>query len=117
PLAGLGLVATTALAGWRLFGRSVALTALVLVALSPFVLFQAGSFMSHPIAGAVLAGSLAAFAYAWCTGRQRWYVVLGVLLGIAFDTREIAAVLYGAAFAAWLLAYRRWRELALIAAC
>jgi len=116
PLAGLVLVGATALAGWRFFGRSVALTALVLGALSPFVLFQAGSFMSHPVAGAALACSLAAFAYAWCTGRQRWYVVVGVFLGVAFNTREIAAVLYGLAYAAWLLAYRRWRALTWIAA-
>jgi 4-amino-4-deoxy-L-arabinose transferase-like glycosyltransferase len=116
PLAGLALVGATALAGLRLFGRSVALAALVLGALSPFVLFQAGSFMSHPIAGAALACSLAAFAYAWCTGRQTWYVVAGVLVGFAFTTREIAGVVYGVTYAAWLLTHRRWRALAWIVA-
>jgi hypothetical protein len=115
PLAGLALIGGTATAGWLLFGRSVALTALVLTALSPFLLFQAGSFMSHPIAGAELACSLAAFAYAMRTGRQAFFGLTGILLGAAFDTREITALLYGVPYSAWLLAHRRWRGLAFMA--
>jgi hypothetical protein len=115
PLAGLALLGGTAAAGWWLFGRSVALTALCLLALSPFLLFQAGSFMSHPIAGAELACSLAAFAYAIRTGRQALFGLTGILLGAAFDTREITALLYGVPYSAWLLAHRRWRGLAYMA--
>ena len=112
PLAGLALVGATGLTGRLLFGRSVSLAALGLAALSPFVLFQAGSFMSHPIAGAALACSLAAFACAWQTGRSAWYAVVGVLLGVAFDAREIAAMLYAGPYCVWLLAQRRWRGVA-----
>src|SRR5215467_11227288 len=51
PLATLALLVGTVVAGWLMYDRRVALTALVLLAVSPFVLFQSGSFMSHPIAG------------------------------------------------------------------
>ena len=112
PLAGLALLGGTAAAGWWLFGRSVALTAVCLLALSPFLLFQAGSFMSHPIAGAEIACSLAAFAYAIRSGRQAFFGLSGILLGAAFDTREIAALLYGLPYSGWLMVNRRWRGLA-----
>jgi hypothetical protein len=115
PLAGLALVGATGLTGRLLFGQSVGLAALGLAALSPFVLFQSGSFMSHPIAGAAVACSLAAFAYGWRTARSGWFAVVGILLGIAFDTREIAAMLYAGPFCIWLLAHRRWRAVAVMA--
>jgi hypothetical protein len=112
PLATLALAAATAMAGMVLFDRWVGFTALALVCLSPFVLFQAGSFMSHPVAGGAAACSLAAFASAWRTDRRAWYLVTGALLGAAFDTREVVAVLYGVPYAVWLIAHRRWRGLA-----
>ena len=112
PLASLALVGATGLAGCLLFDRRVGLAALALAALSPFVLFQAGSYMSHPIAGGALACCLAAFACAWRTRRARWYALVGALLGFAFNTREVAAILYAAPYAGWLLAHRRWRGLA-----
>jgi hypothetical protein len=116
PLATLALAAGTAIAGTLLFDRWVGLTALVLLAISPFVLFQAGSFMSHPIAGGAAACALAAFAWALRTRRAVAYVLVGGLLGLAFDTREVAAILYGLVFGVWLLAARRWRGLGLVVA-
>jgi 4-amino-4-deoxy-L-arabinose transferase-like glycosyltransferase len=118
PLATLALLLGTATAGWLMYDRGVALASLVLLAISPFVLFQAGSFLSHPISGGAVACSLAAFAYAQRTNRSVFYVLVGALLGLTFNTREVAAVLYGAPYVAWLVAQRRWRGLvALAAAC
>jgi hypothetical protein len=108
PLATLALLAGTAITGLLLFDRPVALTTLGLLALSPFVLFQAGSFMSHPIAGGAVACALAAFAYGWRSKRRAAFLWVGALLGVAFNTREVAAVLYGVIFGAWLLVHRRW---------
>ncbi len=111
PLAALALLVGTATAGWLLYDRAVGLGALVLLAISPFVVFQAGSFMSHPISGGAVACSLAAFACGVRSNRRAAYVGVGALLGIAFNAREVAAVLYAVAYAIWLLAQRRWRPL------
>jgi 4-amino-4-deoxy-L-arabinose transferase-like glycosyltransferase len=111
PLSTLALLLGTLAAGWLLYDRAVALTALALLAISPFVLFQAGSFMSHPIAGGAVACSLAAFAYGVRAQKRAAFVWVGALLGLAFNAREVAAVLYGLAYAVWLLAQRQWRPL------
>jgi hypothetical protein len=42
--------------------------------------------------------------------------VIGALLGVAFNVREVTAVLYGVPFAVWLAAHRRWRGMLLMAA-
>jgi hypothetical protein len=115
PLATVALLVGTTAAGWLLYDRAVALTALVLLAVSPFVLFQAGSFMSHPISGGAVACSLAAFAYGVRTHKRAAFLWVGALLGFAFNAREVAAVLYGLSYAVWLLAQRRWRPLVWIA--
>jgi 4-amino-4-deoxy-L-arabinose transferase-like glycosyltransferase len=115
-LATFALLVGTAMAGQLMYGRGIAVGALALLAISPFVLFQAGSFMSHPISGGAVACSLGAFAYAVRTDRRAAYVWVGFLLGLAFNTREVAAVLYGLPYAGWLLAQRRWRGLMWIAA-
>src|SRR5438105_11273708 len=94
PLASLALIVGTAVAGVLAFDRWVGMTALVLLAISPFVLFQSGSFMSHPIAGGAVAGSLAAFAYGWRTNRPAAYLSLGALLGLAFHNPQVTAVRY-----------------------
>ncbi len=122
PLATLALVLATLVTGSLLFDRWVGLTALVLLALSPFVLFQSGSFMSHPIAGGAVACALATFAYGLRASGHRdhargrlAFIATGVLLGLAFNAREVTAVVYGSVFGVWLLATRRWRAVAWIA--
>jgi Dolichyl-phosphate-mannose-protein mannosyltransferase len=94
------------------FGRRTALAALGLGAVSPFILFQAGAFMSHPIAGAALAGGLAAFAHGERSRRLRLFGLAGACLGFAFLTREFSAVLFAIPLAAWLVFHRNWRALA-----
>src|SRR5262249_42017125 len=90
PLCGLALIIATAFAARQLFGPATGWAALGLGALSPFTLFQSGSFMSHPVAGAALAGALAAFAYAERTRRIRWYAATGALLGWGLLSRELS---------------------------
>ena len=111
PLACLALIGATSWTAGVLFGPGCGVAALGLGVLSPFVLFQAGSFLSHPIAAGLLAGALAAFVAGERDGELRWYALSGALLGAAFLTREAASVLFALPLGARLLATRRWRPL------
>ena len=117
PLACLALLATTTWTASALFGRTCAVPVLLLGVLSPFVLFQAGSFLSHPIAAGLLAAALAAFVAAECGRSPRWYAACGALLGVAFLTRETASVLFALPLGLRLLFTRRWAALLSISAC
>ncbi len=117
PLACLVLIGATSWTAGALYGRPTGLVVLALGVLSPFVLFQAGSFLSHPIAGGLLAGALAAFVAAERDGRRRWSAVAGVLLGISFLTREASSVLFALPLALRLLARQRWRPAITMLAC
>ncbi|HEX8968120.1 MAG TPA: hypothetical protein VF937_09585, partial [Chloroflexota bacterium] len=116
PLACLALIAATAWTARALFGSACGLVVLGLGVLSPFVLFQAGSFLSHPVAGGLLALGLAAFVAAERRQAVRWYAVCGALLGAAFLAREAASVLFAVPLGARLLATRRWDGLRRIVA-
>jgi hypothetical protein len=72
--------------------------------------------MSHPVAGAALAGALAAFAYAERTRQVRWYMATGALLGWGFLTRELSTILFGLPLLIWLAVHRRWPALGLLTA-
>jgi hypothetical protein len=117
PLACLALLAATRWTASVLFGPACGVAVLCLGALSPFVLFQAGSFLSHPIAGGLLACALASFVAAERDAKPHWYAVSGVLLGASFLTREAASVLFALPLGARLVATRRWRPLISMAAC
>ncbi|MCA1644681.1 MAG: hypothetical protein LC797_04135 [Chloroflexi bacterium] len=109
PLACMALIGATSWTAGTLYGRATGRVVLGLGALSPFVLFQAGSFLSHPIAGGFLAGALAAFVAGERAGRQRWYALSGALLGMSLLTREAASVLFALPLAARLIVTHRWR--------
>jgi hypothetical protein len=111
PLAGVLLIASTAFTARTLFGSACALAVLGLGALSPFILFQAGSYLSHPVVGGLLAGALAAFVAAECGRGPRWYAVSAALLGAGFLGREVASVLFALPLGARLLQQRRWDAL------
>ena len=117
PVACLVLIGATSWTAGTLYGRPTGLVVLALGVLSPFILFQAGSFLSHPIAGGLLAGVLAAFVAAEHDGRQRWNVLAGVLLGIGFLTREASSVLFALPLGLRLFALRRWRSTLTMLAC
>ena len=93
------------------------LVVLGLGVLSPFILFQAGSFLSHPIAAGMLAGALAAFVAAETRNQVRYYALAGGLLGAAFLTREASSVLFALPLLARLLAKRRVQGLGWLVAC
>jgi hypothetical protein len=106
PLAGAFLIGATAWVSRTLYAPGIGLLTLALGVLSPFILFQAGSFLSHPIAGAALAAALACMVRAERDGSERWYALSGACLGFAFLTREAAALLFAVPLAG-LLAYQR----------
>jgi hypothetical protein len=108
PIACAVLIAATSWTARTLFGSACGLVVLCLGVLSPFVLFQAGSLLSHPIAGGLLAGALAAFVAGERDGRRRWYALSGVLLGAGFVSREAASVLFALPLALRLIGTRRW---------
>jgi hypothetical protein len=116
PLAALVMLVATGWTAARLHGGGARTTCVVLGALSPFVLFQAGSFLSHPIAAAVLSLALAAFVGAEVGARPLAYLACGGLLGAAFLVREAASVLFALPLAIRLLSLTRWRSLALVVA-
>jgi hypothetical protein len=115
PLACLLLIAATSWTATTLFGPNCGLVVLALGALSPFVLFQSGSFLSHPIAGGLLAAALAAFVKAERDDSQRWFAICGALLGAGLLSREAASVLFAIPLGARLLATRHWRAASTVA--
>jgi hypothetical protein len=111
PLACLVLIGATAWAAGALFGPGCSLAVLGLGVLSPFILFQSGSFLSHPIAAAWLAAALAAFVAGERHRDPRWYSLCGALLGGGFLSREAASVLFALPLGARLVGTRNWRSL------
>lgn len=108
---GATMIAGTALAGWWLFGRGTAWLVLLLGCLSPFVLFQAGSYLSHPVAGGLLGMALACTVRGVLHERRGWLVASGALLGAAFAVRETGTVLFAAPLLVWVLWRRGTRAL------
>ena len=112
PIACAALIGATAWSAGALFGPPTGLVVLLLGALSPFVLFQSGSFLSHPIAGGMLGGALASFVAGERSSRRRWFVLCGALLGGGFLAREAASALFALPLVGRLAWTRRWRDLA-----
>jgi hypothetical protein len=113
PLAGLVLLASTGWVAGRLYGPEARRLAVLLGVLSPFLLFQSGSYLSHPISGALVSLALVAFVF----GEQdhpRGYLACGALLGATFLVREVASVLFALPLAIRLVSEKRWRALALL---
>jgi hypothetical protein len=79
----------------RQFGRPTAACAVLLFATSPFLLLQAGTFLSHVPAMACATIALFAVTRYLEQQKQRWIILGATGLGCAFLCREIVAVLYG----------------------
>jgi hypothetical protein len=116
PIACVVLIGATAWTARTLHGPVCGLAALGLGIISPFILFQAGSYLSHPIAGGLLAGAIAAFVAGEGYRSERWYAVCGALLGAAFLVREVASVLVALPLGVRLLTCRRWSAMGVVVA-
>ena len=115
PVCCLILIAATSAVARIVFGSGTALVVLICGVLSPFVLFQSGSFLSHPVVGGVLAAALLAFVLGETRADERWYYVSGALLGIAFTARETASVLFAVPLGVRLIRTRNVRAIASLA--
>ena len=106
PLCCVVLIGATAAVARTLYGGATGLTVLVLGALSPFVLFQSGSYLSHPVAGGLLAAALWVFVLADRKDSDRLYILSGAFVACAFTSREAASVLFAMPLAARLVTRR-----------
>ena len=83
--------------GWRLFGSTSAWMTLGATAFSPFVLFMAGSYLSHlPAAVALIGVNLSLLNAADAKSRRRTTVLgalAGLCAGVAFQCRPMTASL------------------------
>jgi len=116
PLACAVLIGATAWSAATIYGKRAGLAALGLGVISPFILFQSGSYLSHPIAGMFVACALLAFVQAETRTDARWYAVTGALLGGAFLAREVAGVLFALPLGVRLVSKKRWGPLSQVVA-
>jgi 4-amino-4-deoxy-L-arabinose transferase-like glycosyltransferase len=112
PLLATGGVLLTYVTTARLFTGRTALLAAALMASSPFLHLQAGSFMSH-VPGMFwgLLVLLAAVRYSE-QRTLRWAITGAAALGCLFLTRELSAIVYAAtigSYVAWRSAVTAWR--------
>ena len=84
-----------------MLGSREALVALVALGLAPLFVFNSASFYAHTATTMFLAAAFAAIG-AWTLGkRERWLVIAGAAIGLAFLTRPIDAILFGIAMVAF----------------
>ncbi len=108
PVLAVAAVLLVFLIGQRQLGTGSGLLAAGLMASSPFLFLQAGSFLSHVPAMAYASLFLYA-AIRWSERPSvRAALVAAVALGLTFWTREIVAVLYGVPVGAFCLS-RGWQ--------
>ena len=99
PIAGAVAIVLLYRAGRTLYSPGTGLLAAALLALSPFFLLQAGSFMSH-VAGLIWAlALLLLFVRARSTGALLPAVAAGAAVGMLFLSRPLTAVGVGLPFA------------------
>jgi 4-amino-4-deoxy-L-arabinose transferase-like glycosyltransferase len=101
PLAAGLAVALTYLLGRRVYGARTGLLAALLLATSPFLLIQAGSFLSHVVCLAWTLLFLLGFEVARCRGAVVVGVAAGAALGMVLLSRPLTAVGVSLPFAVW----------------
>lgn len=114
PFLGLGLLAMAFVLARRQHGARVAVASTVILAVSPFFLFNAASYFSHTLC------TLAILTYAYCGHRAlderrlSWAAAAAASLGIAALTRNYTAALCAVPFAVALVRRGRfgWQALA-----
>jgi hypothetical protein len=96
PLLAAGVVILVVLTVRRQYGPGTALLVLPLLVTSPFLLLNAGAFLSHvPALFFAMVAVYAVTRYA-DTPRIGWAALTGLGLGLALLTRELVPVLFGA---------------------
>lgn len=115
PVLGAVTLALVWTLGSQLYGARVGVLSAVVVAVSPFFAFNAASYFSHPLCGALI---LAAACLAARDDRRPWWVPLlvGALIGWAVLTRYFTGAVCAVPVVAWLLrpGVGRARTLALV---
>jgi 4-amino-4-deoxy-L-arabinose transferase-like glycosyltransferase len=108
-LAGMGTIALTGVLGLLLGGRRAGLVAAAITALNPMLIAADGSLMSESLYVLLGVGALVVAVLAARSRSMWWWVLLGLLLGLAVLTRQDAVVfavlLVGPL--AWMLAASR----------
>jgi hypothetical protein len=95
PVLAAGAVALIVLSAARQYGPGTALLVLLLLVSSPFLLLNAGAFLSH--VPALFFASVALYAATRYAERPSasWAALIATGLGLAFLTREIVGVIFG----------------------
>jgi len=124
PLLAAGAALLVFGAARRQFGRATAAVVAALFATSPFLLLQAGAFLSDVPAMASVTLALYAVTRYLEHPERRWVALAAGGIGFAFLCREIAAVLYGLPLFVFILVQARrrgqadlFRDVTLAAAC
>lgn len=116
PILGVATLALVWTLGHQLYGPRIGVLAALLVLVSPFFLFTAASYFSHPLCSALV---LAAACLAARDDRRPWWVAMlvGMLLGWAIVSRYFTGVVCAVPVAWWLVrpGVSRPRTLALVA--
>jgi Dolichyl-phosphate-mannose-protein mannosyltransferase len=112
PLEGVVTLVVVWLTARALFGPRAALVTLIVLGASPLFAVEAASFYAHTATTMWLAGAFAAVTAWTLTRKAAWLPLAGAMMGCAFLTRPLDAVLFGAA----LIALRSWKVLVLVAA-
>lgn len=87
----------------RLYGRSLANAAALLMAVSPWFLFMSASLMPHPVCVIWLLLALLSIEKERESGRGYWGALAGACLGALILTRPLEAVVLGPVIGLWAL--------------
>ena len=102
PILGTVTLALVWALGARLYSGRAGVAAAILFGVSPFFLFNAASYFSHTLCGALLLG--AAFIASRDDRRPVWVPVsVGLLIGWAVVARYLTGVIIGVPIVLWLL--------------
>jgi hypothetical protein len=94
-LGGIGVLLAHA---WvrRLFDRGLANATILLLALSPWLVFTSAALMAHPLSLALALAALVALERGFEAERASWFVLAGLAAGAVFLARPLEGVIVGA---------------------